>query len=150
MPNPNWMDRISAMTANSKRSYINSRAGLWKISIADINYSDCTWVALRRAVFRYPLNDFIVWFRISKDLPWEKVADTHINSHCSCGRAWIDLNGNLFAFRGESSERQNSYESMIKWINMPLRCKFCFYRDEHAKGNWAPKDVIKALGLNPN
>lgn len=150
MPNPSWMDRLSAMTARSKKSFLSSRLPRWKLSIVDIYWSDCTWDTVRRTIVAHPLDDFIVWYRESKEEPWHKVVSAHIGSNCPCGRPWIDAQGNIFAFRGKFRELQSSYEDMLEWLNDPMRCKFCFYRDQHKNDDWVPKSVLKELGLNPN
>jgi len=140
----NWTDRISAMTASSKNSFLSSKLARWKISIADIYWSDCTWNAVKHVILRNPLDDYIVWYRESKERPWEKVVSMHIATSCSCGRPWIE-NGEFFGYRGRFRAYQKSYEDMVEWLNDTMRCKFCFYKDQHANGEWAPKSVIKEL-----
>ena len=145
MQNQHWMDRISAMTAGSKSSFLSSKLPRWKISIADIYWSDCTWHTVKQTILRFPLDDYIVWYRESKEQPWQKVVSMHITTNCPCGRPWIDNKGNFFAFRGRFRDYQKTYEEMVEWLSGSMRCKYCFYKDQYENGEWAPASVIKEL-----
>lgn len=146
MPNQKWTDRISAMTASSQKSSQSLNQGRWKISIGEINWENCTWFTIKKAILRNPLEDFIVWYK--EDSTWEKVVSTHIDFQCACGRPWVEKNNTIFAFRGDFYRSPSSFEEQIGWLSAPLKCKFCYYQEQYKKGNWVPKDVLKQLGLN--
>lgn len=150
MQNPSWMDRISAMTANSEKSSINSPLIKWKIQIGEINWENCSWLTIKRTVIKNPLEDFIVWYRRPEDSFWEWIVSTHIGSHCSCGRGWVEKNNSIFAYRGDFHDSPRTFKEMVNWLSGPLKCKLCYYKEEHQKGNWVPKEVLKELGLNAN
>lgn len=148
MQNQRWMDRISAMTVSSQKSSQPLSKKCWKISIGEISWENCVWSIIKRTILQNPMEDFIIWYRETDKSIWEKVVSTHIDSQCACGRSWIEKNNTIFAFRGELYQDTRTYEAKIAWLNAPLKCKYCYYVDQHSKGNWAPKSVLKELGLN--
>src|SRR5690348_10688584 len=73
---------------------------------------------------------------------WDLVFTQHQQDTCACGRKY-----NLFRFRDSFFDSPRTIAEQIAWLHLPLLCKFCYYKKEHARGRWIPNEVARELGL---
>ncbi len=81
---------------------------------------------------------------------WEPVR-TFQPTKCGCGRDYKLKNGAIFLGLIPAFDYALTLEELKDLLRKPILCQICFYQKEILAGNWAPKAVYDALGLQiPN
>lgn len=73
---------------------------------------------------------------------WDLVFTQRPKHVCACGKEY-----KLFKFRDSFFDKPQTLEEQIAWLKLPLLCISCYYRKEHGRGHWIPKQVAQELGL---
>jgi hypothetical protein len=95
---------------------------------------------LMQCISRRYKETFDIYARV--DGEWIYCYHNELILHCRCGR---DYNG--FRFRASFMDNPRTLEDQLTWLKLPVLCMVCYYQGEILKGNWAPAEVHKELGL---